>query len=284
MRFNYLLASAALIGLLAGAGPARSQALRGQSPIDIRPEDTRFETLPPLQFRFNQETDLQLFNSGSPDPDANIRAILPSGSGTLILGAKAYDFQQFHFHVGGEHEINGQLGDVELHRVFRAADGELAVVGQIGYLGEASPKFATFFDNLSPVVESTTTVQGFDLAQELPDDLRSFRYEGSLTTFAFNGGVLWNLLVDPFTVSAEQVEALRAIFPEGNAREVQDIDGRIVLTDVAGFNAQTSFRPVTATTAATAVPEPASLTLFGLAGLGMILARRRSQAGAATAG
>jgi carbonic anhydrase len=64
---------------------------------------------------------------------------------------------------------------------------------------------------------------------------RSFRYTGSLTTPPFTTGVSWIVLAEPITFSADQMARFRRLFPHGNSRPVQDIDGRIVRTDVARF-------------------------------------------------
>ena len=64
-------------------------------------------------------------------------------------------------------------------------------------------------------------------------------------------------------MSAAEINAYSSLFPNGDAREIQDLNGRIVLTDVPGF--------------ASAVPEPETYAML-LAGLGLIgfAARRKN--------
>jgi carbonic anhydrase len=66
--------------------------------------------------------------------------------------------------------------------------------------------------------------------------------------------VLWDVLAQPITMSAEQIESFQSFFEEGDARGVQPLNGRVVLTDV---------------------PEPASLALLFVGLAGVVVLRRR---------
>jgi len=73
----------------------------------------------------------------------------------------------------------------------------------------------------------------FNLRRLLPKNRESFRYGGSLTTPPFTEGVQWVVLAEPLEMSAQQIQAFEALFPQGNSREVQPLNNRIVVTDRA---------------------------------------------------
>lgn len=52
----------------------------------------------------------------------------------------------------------------------------------------------------------------------------------SLATPPFTEGVHWIVLAPPIDVSPAQMAEFGALFPEGNAREVQALNGRSVAT------------------------------------------------------
>jgi len=229
-------------GALFLATVAGISAAHIQSPIDIRSENTVFANLPELMFSFSSNTPLDLLNNGSPDVEATIRANLPSGAGALAVGGDLWPLLQFHFHTESEHTINGVGSDMEMHMVFQQASGEYLVVGRMLEVGSFNPLMDTIFSNLPPAAGETIHVPSFDLAGLLPSNLESFRYTGSLTTHPFTEGVNWVLLNQPMQLSQTQIDSFRALFPDGNERDIQALNGRTILTDVPGF--------------ASSVPEP----------------------------
>ena len=104
----------------------------------------------------------------------------------------------------------------------------------------------------------------FNLNELIPADLNSSRYSGSLTTRLFSEDVAWVELAQPLLMSEDPVNAFSSLFPDGDAREIQPLNGRVILTDVPGF--------------ISAVPEPEACALL-LAGLGLIacVARRSNK-------
>ena len=42
----------------------------------------------------------------------------------------------------------------------------------------------------------------------------------------------WIVLAEPIEMSQAQIDAFKQLFPEGNSREVQPLNGRTVKTDV----------------------------------------------------
>jgi carbonic anhydrase len=240
-------------------------AMEAQSPINITTNNTTFvKDLDPLLFTLNSDTQLKVINNGSPGEFATAaRAnVVDPGAGSVTIGGDTYRLSQFHFHTPAEHLENGYKFPMEMHLVFSDAKDNLLVVGRWVEEGSFNKALNPIFSNLPHSVTDTLTVDHFNLNALIPDNLNSFRYDGSLTTPPFSEGVKWVDLAEPLEMSAAQINAYSSLFPDGDAREVQDLNGRPIFTDVPGF--------------ATAVPEPETYAML-LAGLCLIgvIARRR---------
>jgi carbonic anhydrase len=230
-------------------------AMEAQSPIDIRSDNTYFGKLPPLQFTLNTDTTLAVVNNGSPDVDKTaVRANVEPGEGSLTLSGRDWSLAQFHFHTPSEHLLNGEANPMEMHLVFTNAD-DLLVVGRWVKEGEFNSALDPIFSHIPQTTDDTLHVDHFNLNALLPDSLASFRYSGSLTTPPFSDGVSWVDLAEPLYMSHEQINAFSSMFPEGDARDVQALNGRIILTDLPGF--------------VSPAPEPETYLML-LAGLGLI--------------
>ena len=249
-------------------------AMEAQSPINITTNNTTFDkNLSPLLFTLNSDTQLKVINNGSPDKYATAaRAILTDpGAGSVTVGGDTYRLAQFHFHTPAEHLENGYKFPMEMHLVFSDAQNNLLVVGRWINAGAFNAALDPIFSHLPQTAADTLTVNHFNLNALIPDNLNSFRYDGSLTTPQFTEGVKWVDLAQPLDMSQEQISAFSSLFPStpenpmgGDAREIQALNGRTILTDMPGF----------ATVAV--VPEPETYAML-LAGLGLIgfIARRR---------
>lgn len=279
------------------------ELMEAQSPIDIRSNSTYYGNLPKLNFNLNSDTALTVINNGSPDHESTIRANVSPGEGTLLLSGHQWNLAQFHFHTPSEHLINGRASPMEMHLVFSDAANNLLVVGRDIEQGLfKNQALAPIFSDLPKTTEETLNIEHFNLNNLLPDYLGSFRYSGSLTTPPFTEGVSWVELASPLYLSGSQINAFKSLFPEGNSREIQDLNGRIVLTDVPGFvsihddsdpNLLGTLIPgleasvsVTADLSklATSVPEPSSygMLLAGLAVISFIGLKRGSRLAGAT--
>ncbi|ABB73769.1 carbonic anhydrase family protein [Nitrosospira multiformis] len=279
------------------------ELMEAQSPIDIRSNSTYYGNLPKLNFNLNSDTALTVINNGSPDHESTIRANVSPGGGTLMLSGHQWNLAQFHFHTPSEHLINGRASPMEMHLVFSDAANNLLVVGRDIEQGLfKNQALAPIFSDLPKTTEETLNIEHFNLNNLLPDYLGSFRYSGSLTTPPFTEGVSWVELASPLYLSGSQINAFKSLFPEGNSREIQDLNGRIVLTDVPGFvsihddsdpNLLGTLIPgleasvsVTADLSklATSVPEPSSygMLLAGLAVISFIGLKRGSRLAGAT--
>lgn len=215
-------------------GPPRSQ-----SPINITRANTCAATLPRLVATRRVPVREIWNNTGSPDEEATIRVAATPPEGRLEVGGATYHLRQYHLHAPAEHEINGTVAAMEIHYVFEAEDGSLAVIARLVNEGAYN---AAFNPLLSAMPEGKDMSVAIESADPLGHTLgpwmvqpKSFRYTGSLTTHPYTTGVSWIVLAEPITFSADQMARFKRLFPHGNAREVQDIDGRTVRTDVSGF-------------------------------------------------
>jgi carbonic anhydrase len=247
--------------LAIGVGSSTAAHAAVQSPINITSYNTYYNpSLPAFNFNYSSNTTLDVHNTGSPDEEETIKAFVGAGAGSLTLGGTTYDLLQFHFHAPAEHLINGVAGALELHFVHQSAVGELLVVGQLFEVGAFNSSIDPIFSDLPLVSGGQKTVNGFNLNALLPNTLTSFRYDGSLTTSPYTGGVKWNVLTTHSSLSQTQLDGFLALFPDGDSREEQDFDG-FVLTDLNGFSS---------------VPEPTSMAI-GLLCVIPIVARARQK-------
>lgn len=231
-----------------------------QSPIDIRSSNTIYNpTLPALNFNYSQSASVEVHNTGSPGIESTIKGFVGQGAGSVTVGGVAYELLQFHFHTEAEHLVNGVRSAMEVHFVHKSAANELLVVGQLIEVGAFNPLLDRIFSDLPQNGSDTKTLNNFDLSGLLPNALTSFRYDGSLTTSPYTEGVKWNVLTVATTMSQAQIDAFRALFPDGDSREEQLFHG-YVQTDLQGFST---------------VPEPTSLAIFGVGVLFVAFRNRR---------
>ena len=67
-----------------------------------------------------------------------------------------------------------------------------------------------------------------DPTQLLPDELKVFRYMGSLTTPPCSEGVNWHVAADSIEASADQIERLESLMGH-SARPVMPLNGRLLV-------------------------------------------------------
>ena len=231
-----------------------------QSPIDIITANVVTADLPPLEFTYATGVPLTVVNTGSPGVFATVRSNVPLNAGTLLIGSVLYDLLQFHWHISGEHEVDGAEFPMEMHLVHQRAgatgnDGLLAVGVGMGRRAEHI-ELNKIFSDLPQMPGETRAIPSFNLTALLPDNLASFRYQGSLTTPPFTD-LEWVVFQNSLQLSAGQIDAFMALFEDGNAREVQPIGDRLVQTEV---------------------PEPATIFLVAV-GLLVFCAWRRRRIG-----
>ena len=216
----------------------RAAAIAQQSPIDIRGDDLQVvkkQSVPSLTFHYGTHATVDLENTGSPNEEATVRANVASGDAEVRVGDRAYKLVQFHWHTPAEHEVDEVRYPMEMHLVHSAADGSTLVIGIFLKAGTANVTLAPIVAQLPKDPAAHATVTQVNLAALIPPHEESARYTGSLTTPPFTEGVRWIVIAPPIDVSRDQIAAFAALFPEGNARKVQPINGRQVATDDSHF-------------------------------------------------
>ena len=144
------------------------------------------------------------------------------------VGGRRYELQQFHFHRPSEERIAGRQFAMVAHLEHRSADGRLAVVAVLLDEGPAHPLVQLVWNNL-PLEkhEEQAAPMPLDPVSLLPNDRRYYTYMGSMTTPPCTEGVLWLVMKQPVTLSAEQAAIFGRLYPM-NARPVQPAGGRLI--------------------------------------------------------
>ena len=195
-----------------------------QSPIDIRAASAL--DLADIDFHYDASAN-NIFNNGH-----TIQVNIDPGS-HIVYNGISYNLLQFHFHHPSEHTINGEATPLEIHFVHQDPNsGMLAVVGIMLTEGEAdNAAYAAVFDHLpAEVGEPMAQGAALDLATLLPETRAFYTYQGSLTMLPCSEIVRWLLLDSPVALSAEQIAAFAALYPD-NARPTQPRGKRDLLRD-----------------------------------------------------
>lgn len=187
-----------------------------QSPINIEtnylvPQDN---LAPKIEMSFKEEA-CDLTNNGQ-----NLQLL---NQGSAFLNGRKFDLVQIHFHSESEHQINGKTYPLEGHFVYRAQDGQSAVVGVLYDFGKENPNFHKVlkeFDHELP--------EEIDLAGLLPENKSYYHYIGSLTTPPLTENIEWYVLQETLTVATEQVEAFVALHGKNN-RQLQELNERKII-------------------------------------------------------
>ena len=170
--------------------------------------------------------------------EETIEAELPAGAASIRLGDTRYDLLQFHFHTPAPPSPphpppppvpDGRRFPVEQHFVHRGPNGETLVIGLfLASGGRGGSVGDRVLERLPEECGEEVAVGGVDLASALPRDLDTFRYPGSLTTSPNTEGVSWLVLRRPGRLATVTVDGFRHVFPDGDARDLQPLNGRVV--------------------------------------------------------
>ena len=190
-----------------------------QSPIDIR-DGIRVD-MDPVQFEYRASA-FRVIDNGH-----TVQVNVARGNFIEAMGRR-FELQQFHFHRPSEERIEGKQFDMVAHLVHKDLEGRLAVVAVLLERGGAHALVQAVWNNL-PLEkgEELAARATLDLNQLLPKDSRYFTYMGSLTTPPCSEGVLWMVMQQPVTVSAEQIDVFTRLYPM-NARPLQQASGRLI--------------------------------------------------------
>jgi len=229
---------------LAGAGllatGAASATTPQQSPIDIRTRAAvRDPRLPPLEVHYPRAVDLDVryvsrdpagdpSGCGSRGREETIEAEVPDGAAWVALGGTRFDLVQFHFHTPSEHMIDGQRAPLEQHFVHVGPSGEKLVVGLLLEGGGRDSDVEQVLRQLPVECGEKIHVPHVDMTWALPRDLTTFRYTGSLTTDPYTEPVSWLVVRQRGRIADETLARFRGEFPDGDARDPQPLNGRIV--------------------------------------------------------
>ncbi|XP_052427547.1 carbonic anhydrase 4 isoform X2 [Carassius gibelio] len=264
-----------------------------QSPIDIVTTNVQANTtLTPFTFTgYNQDATLtEITNTGTTiQVTLDHKKMHVEGGGLPGLFAST----QFHFHwgngsttPGSEHRVNGKQYPMELHIVSKAEhNGSLpndSILAAFGFFIEASndtgkpESWKILTSNLTEIASAGDKTRVSD--KLTMDDLLSgvdrtkyYRYLGSLTTPNCDEGVIWTIFKDPIKVSQDLIDLFTTtvyINKTSNSplmtntfRGVQPINGRIVMSQIAGTKITGLLMPTSAKkTSAIIMPTSANKT------------------------
>ncbi len=225
---------------LAIPAAARTASLTWQSPVALRtPQVTLDPDLPALKVDYPQEVDLRIryVRRGSDDSSGcrhpgredTVEAAVPTGAAAVYLGGTRYELRQFHFHTPSEHLLDGRRFPVEQHFVHVGPDGGLLVLALFltgGGSGNTLQDRA--LAQLPGKCDSEKHLKRAYLAASLPENLTTFRYEGSLTTSPYTEAISWLVLRQDRRMLTENLDRFRRLFPGSNARDLQPLHGRTV--------------------------------------------------------
>ena len=149
-----------------------------------------------------------------------------------------YKMIQFHFHSPSEHTIDGVRYPMEIHAVHHSEELDSYIVfAALVKQGEPDPTF-TFLEKHLPIDVGETkdinaTYSFGSTIQDLfgLDSMGVYTYNGSLTTPPCTEKVLWIVMKNANSASAEQINLLQSLMPLNNYREVQPLNGRKIFRE-----------------------------------------------------
>jgi carbonic anhydrase len=204
-------------------------------------------------------------NNVIPKKLAGLKALVPAGS-YVIVQCIRYNLLQFHFHQPSEHTLNGNHLPMEVHFVHLREGTQDRRTPEPGFTdsgwstarrwpsgvhvpGNADREIQEVFaPPFLPVDSSSTPIPvNLNLSNLIPDGAASWRYLGGLSTpettcntatlvyqlssDIFPEIVRWYVLQNVLHLPIDDMDKYHALFEEGDARPVQNLNGRPVFRD-----------------------------------------------------
>ncbi len=96
--------------------------------------------------------------------------------------------------------------------------------------GKANPQLTKAWQQMpAKVNQAAILTQPVDINALLPENVGVYRFSGSLTTPPCSEGVIWMVLEQPVSASAEQIRQFRSVLQHANNRPVQPLNGRVII-------------------------------------------------------
>jgi carbonic anhydrase len=161
-------------------------------------------------------------------PEETIQADVPAGVAAIHIAGVRYELLQFHFHTRSEHVLDDHHYALEQHYVHHGPHGQTLVIALfLTHGGRGGTPQDAVLHTLPQECGKEREI-AVNLKNSLPDDLSTFRYDGSLTTAPYTEGVSWLILRQHRAVTDAAVEGFEGLFPKGNARKLQPLNNRTV--------------------------------------------------------
>lgn len=192
-----------------------------QSPIDLR--DGIAVDLAPVRFDYRR-TGFRIRDTGN-----TLQIEVGEGMGITVRGVR-YALERLTLHRPSQDRVGGMAHDMAIYLQHRADDGRMAIVSLLlSAGGDASPALQTLWNNL-PLDRGREFVPDvvLDLPALVPADPGHYLYTGSLPMPPCTEDVLWVVMKQPVTISADQLDVFARLYPR-NGRPIQPTNGRPLL-------------------------------------------------------
>jgi carbonic anhydrase len=197
-----------------------------QSPVELGVAKPLRLPYMPLSVHYRSNP-LHIVNDGR-----QVHVRVEPGSYIAVAG-HSYELTGFHFHVPGEHHVDGVAADMELHLNHRDVRGKMAILAVPVRAGRRmNSTLSRIWDRIPAAGGSFYDRQaGINPVFLLPSDREYFSYNGSLTEPPCTEDVAWFVMRTAIEADSSYPNRLR-MFVGRNARPIQSLNGRDVLAVV----------------------------------------------------